>query len=122
MPAHIGASLALLLAFASNWYVFVDFLLFFVNVFASHLLNCYFPLLESLQLRKSCFLGMSGIMRKQQEFLKIMLLAPETVLNGLELTIISDSFLLEPPDDLVVGLLNGLGFVVLDHDLIKSVL
>lgn len=65
---------------------------------------------------------MSGIMRKQQEFLKIMLLAPETVLDGLELTIISDSFLLEPPDDLVVGLLNGLGFVVLDHDLIKSVL
>jgi hypothetical protein len=122
MSPHIGTSLALLGTVATKRGIFVNFLLFLIDVFASHLLDCDFPLLESFQLCKSCLFCMSSIMCKQKEFLEIMLLAPETVLNGLQLTIVSDSFLPQPSDDLVVGLLNGLRFVILDHDLIKSVL
>ena len=45
----------------------------------------------------------------------------QAVLNGHKLTIIAYSLFLEPFNYLLVGLLNRLGFIVFDHDLIKSI-
>jgi hypothetical protein len=61
-------------------------------------------------------------MGQQQQFLKIMLFAFETGFNCGQLTVVTDPFFLETFDDLFVGLLNGLCLVVLDHNLVKTIL
>lgn len=60
-------------------------------------------------------------MGKQKKFLEIVLFAFEAGLDGCKLAVISYSFLLEPPDHLIVGLLYGLRFIILDHDLIQPI-
>ena len=65
---------------------------------------------------------MRGIVSQKQQFLKIMFLSFEAVLNSSKLTIVAHPLFLQPLDDLLVGLLDGLSLVVLDHDLVESVL
>ena len=47
-----------------------------------------------------------------------MLFALEARLNGSQLTILTDSLLLQSLDDLLIRLLYGLGLIILNHDLI----
>lgn len=51
-----------------------------------------------------------------------MLFALETCLNGSQLTIVPYPFFFEPSDNLIIGLLYGLGLIVLDHNLIQPIL
>ena len=51
-----------------------------------------------------------------------MFLSLKTILDSSQLTIVAYPFLLQSLDDLLVGLLDGLSLVVLNHDLIESVL
>ena len=61
-------------------------------------------------------------MGQKKQFLEIVLFSLEAVFDGGQLTVVAHSFLLEPLDDLLIGLLDGLGLVVLDHHLIEPVL
>ena len=51
-----------------------------------------------------------------------MFFSLETILDSSQLTIVTHPFLLQSLDHLLVGLLDGLSLVVLNHDLIQSVL
>lgn len=60
-------------------------------------------------------------MGEQQKLLEIVLFSFKAGFDGCQLAVVAYSFLLEPPDDLIVGLLYRLRFVILDHDLVQPI-
>ena len=118
----IGTSLCLEAHLRCLRQVLPDLFLLLAHVLAPHLLHCYSPLLEPLQLSECRLLGVSCVVGQQKQLLKVVLFAFEAVFDAGELTVVAYSFLLEPPHNLFIGLLDGLGLVELDHHLVEPVL
>ncbi len=94
---------------------------FLLYVFLPEHFNRVSLLLGLLELVLREFLGMRGIMGEQEQFLEVMLLALERPLDGGQLVVIADSFLIEPLDDALIHPADGLDLIVLDHDLVQLV-
>ena len=67
-------------------------------------------------------LSMVRIVRHQQQLLVIVLLGLQCLLDGSQLVVERDALVLESLRDLLIGLPDGLGLVVLDDGLVQSVL
>jgi hypothetical protein len=65
---------------------------------------------------------MGGVMGEQKQLFEIVLLSLEASLDGCQLAIVPNSFFFESLNDLVVGLLDGLSLIVLDHHFIEPIL
>lgn len=102
--------------------VFVDFLLFVVEVLGAHLLDSDSALLEPFKFRVGSLLGMSRIVGQQQEFLEIVFLALQTRLYRSQLTVVAHSFFFQPFHYSLVSLLDALRLVVFYHDFIQPIL
>mmetsp|Transcript_26634 Transcript_26634/g.58383 ORF Transcript_26634/g.58383 Transcript_26634/m.58383 type:complete len:264 (-) Transcript_26634:320-1111(-) len=74
------------------------------------------------QLRLGSLARMRRVRRHEQQFVKIALLGAQRALDRPELVVEVDPLVLEPLDDLVVGLADGLRLVELDHGLVEPVL
>lgn len=117
----VGAALSFWKRLSARRHVFIDFFLLFADVFGPHFLDSHPALLEVLQLGEGCFFGVGGVVSQQQKFLKIVLFPLEAGLNARQLTIITHSFLSQPLDYLLVGLLDGLRLVELYHHLVQPI-
>lgn len=117
----VGAAFSLGEGFSTGRHVFVDLLLLLTDVFGPHLLDGHSSLLEVLQVCEGCLFGVGGIMGQQQKLLKIVLFPLEAGLDTGQLAVITHSFFPQPLDDFLVGLLDGLCLVELDHHLIQPI-
>ncbi len=78
-----------------------------------------------LKLSEICLcdlLCMVSVMGEQEELLKVVLLALQTLLNGCQLVVIAHSLVLQSLHNHLVGLADTLSLVVLDHGLVQLVL
>jgi hypothetical protein len=100
----------------------LDFLGLVLKFLLHELLSDLVLLLEFLKLVLCDLFGMLGVVGKELKLVEVMLLSLETLLNGCQLVLIAHSFILKPLDNHFIGLSDALGFVVLDHCLVKLVL
>ena len=118
----IGASLCFEGDLSCLRQILPNLLLLLAHVLVPHLLHCYSPLLESLQLSERRLLRVSCIVGQQKQLLKVVLLALETVLNACELTIVAHPLFLESSHNFFIGLLDCLGLIELYHHFVQPVL
>lgn len=119
-PYRFGAGTALFVVQAKLY--LLDLLLFICQVLLPKILYCTAFVLKFLEFGLGYLLGMGSIVSQQQKFFEITLFAFEASLNRSYLVVVTHSLFLQPLDDLLVGLPNGVRLVILDHGLVQPTL
>lgn len=88
--------------------------------------NHQFSILVLLELGLRGLLGFEGVLGQQIQLLGVLLFTPQTFLDGRQLVVVPDALFFESLDNLVrlyllVSLLDALGLVEFDHDLVELV-